>query len=112
MGAIRRLPNGKYQCDVIDHKGKRHRLSFTRKTDAAAYNAEVEKTKYALKLSKIGLRKPLTNLDEFILSTLKSKESLAPKTYAKYKGVFEVFSEFIKDKNIELPSLPILVRQK
>jgi integrase/recombinase XerD len=100
MSTIRKTKGGNYQTDVIDQNGKRIRMVFTRKTEAQAFCTKVEKEKQEFWLYKAGLIKRRVTLTSAIQDALKEKESLAHRTYTKYKCIFSTLENFVKQNKL------------
>lgn len=101
MGNITKLPNGKYKTTVYDIYGKRHRMTFVRKSEADAYISNIEIQKHESKLIRNKLRKErvpiLTALDNFNAS----KIDLRFKTRQKYNNFTKQFKLFINAVNVQ-----------
>jgi site-specific recombinase XerD len=101
MGTIRKTSSGKFQADVRNKDGKRKRKTFADKDRAEQWSLMIESEKNTMKLAKTGLEFIPTPLSSFIDQAIKSKESLAPKSHTKYKGVFELFNGFVEMEKIK-----------
>ena len=97
---VRKMKNGKYQTDVHDQNGKRIRMVFQRKTEAMTFCTKIEKEKHELRLFGTGLIKKQISLVSAIQEAIKEKESLATKSYAKYKNVYLTFEKFVNVNNL------------
>ncbi|MBX3006939.1 MAG: tyrosine-type recombinase/integrase [Melioribacteraceae bacterium] len=100
MSTIRKLTNGNYQVDVTNYEGKRLRLTFSKKSDALALCSTIEKEKIDFKLVHHGVRRAKIKIANSIEEIILEKKSLAPKSYVKYKNVYETFHEFTKSKGL------------
>jgi len=104
MGTIKKLKNGKHKVDVRDANGNRIRKIFDNRSDAAAFISKIGMEKYKGKLAKAGLDTTPAQFEVVINEAVKGKESLAPKSLSKYKGVYTVFQKFISETSISLVS--------
>lgn len=104
MGQIRKLKNGCYQCDVRDKDGNRFRPTFKRRDEALLFISKTEEEKHQHRISKMGLVKSPVLLKTVISSSIKEKSSLAPKSFQKYKHVYEILEQFINKNELTLVS--------
>jgi len=101
MGRVRQLPNGKYQADVRDHFGKRHRERFEQFKYAKAYVNKIEHEKNEHKLTERGLVSKRSSIENSITEFLITKLGLKEKSMKKYKRVIKQFNIFCSKEKIE-----------
>ena len=100
MSTIKKTKKGGYQADVRNKDGKRLRMTFSKKSEADLFCAKIENEKYDLKLIGAGLIKEKVKFNSAISAALAEKSSLAPKSYAKYKNVYQILENFAAQKKI------------
>jgi len=101
LSKIRKLQSGKYRVDVTNSEGKRLRFTFSRKEEASAFCATIEKEKLDFKLIRHGVFRRKIKLSDAIDNAISEKRPLAKKSFVKYKSVFETFLGFTKAKGLE-----------
>jgi integrase/recombinase XerD len=100
MSSIKKTKKGGYQADVRDKDGKRLRMTFNKKSEADAFCTKIEYEKHQLKLIGAGLIKKRIDFNSAIKTAIEEKSSLAPKTYSKYKNVYQILENFAVQKEI------------
>ena len=100
MGTIKKTSSGKFLADVRNKNGKRERKVFREKSRAEQWILMKESEKNTIKLVRAGLEMIPAPLPALIDHAIKAKESLATKSYTKYKGIFEAFRNFVENNNI------------
>ena len=100
MAKITKMENGKYQVQVYDTYGNRHRLTFDKKGDADAYITKIETVKHDNRLVKVNLRKQRITFDLALEDFKLSKSQLRPKSIQKYNGVIYQFGKFVEANGI------------
>ena len=75
-------------------------MTFSKKSEADLFCAKIENEKYELKLIGAGLIKKRIKFNSAISAALAEKSSLAPKSYAKYKNVYQILENFAAQKKI------------
>ncbi len=100
MSTIKKTKKGGYQADVRNKDGKRLRMTFSKKSEADAFCSKIENEKHQLKLIGAGLAKKRINIQSAIETAIEEKSSLAPKTYSKYKNVYQILGNFAEGKKI------------
>ena len=100
MSKIRKLKNGKYQVDVTNYEGKRIRLTFSKKTEALAFCAHIDKEKHDFKLVRHGVRRWNILFSQVIDDAILEKKPLAIKSYMKYNNVYNTLNDFMTAKGV------------
>ncbi len=99
--AIKPTNSNKYRVDVRDITGKRIRRTFSKRSDAIAFEAKVTNSKYNAGLVKNKLKSPSYSiykaLDEFELT----KSDLRPTSIKKYGFVFSQLRLFFEAFDID-----------
>jgi len=75
-------------------------MTFNKKSEADAFCAKIEYEKHQLKLIGAGLIKKRIDFNSAIKTAIEEKSSLAPKTYSKYKNVYQILENFAVQKEI------------
>ena len=97
MGRVKQLKNGKYQCDVRDHFGKRIRIVFSRYQDARDYVTIIENRKLESRRIKHGLSTSRATINDSIAEFIKTKQGLRSKSLNKYYRSFHQLKEYCND---------------
>ncbi len=97
MGIIRQINNGKYQCDVRDHLGKRIRIVFSSYQDAKDYVTVIENQKLEHRRINLGLSTSRATINDSIAEFIKTKQGLRSKSLKKYYRSFHQLKEYCKD---------------
>ena len=99
--SIIKKPNGKYTVDIVNEYGKRIQRTFSKKSEADAFESSIVRTKYERKLVTNKLLSARHSLLDSIDEYLKAKQNLRPKSIQKYKAVMDFFSDFISVNNLK-----------
>jgi len=94
MSTIKKQKSGKFQTQVYDIYGTRHRKNFDRKSEAEAYISKLDSVKHEQKLVKNQLKKHRYLIEQAIDDFHLTKYDLRPKTLQKYSHFVKQFKLF------------------
>jgi integrase len=98
--SIVKKPNGKYTVDIVNEHRKRIQRTFSKKSEADAFESSIVRIKYERKLVTNKLMNARYLLLDSIEEYLRAKQHLRPKSIQKYKAVMDFFRDFIHLNNL------------
>lgn len=100
MGVIKKTKAGNFQASAYDHRGVRHRKTFTKQSEAQAFVNKLEAVKYDKKLVGAKLKQARVSFDGALEDFMLTKAGLAPKTLVKYDFAIRQFRVFLFSLNL------------
>ena len=100
MSKIIKLSTGKYRVQIYDHLGKRHRITFARKSEAEDFIRKIEFQKHQQQQIERRLIKARVPIDQAIADFWVDKTTIRNKTRQKYKYEILQFESFCKGLGI------------